>query len=154
MENKDSQRWAATELLELIANQIASYSHHNELYNSLQTEISHPEQYDQATLTELIERSRWHYEKMVSLLDDRRKAMRMLKEMAKEYDWDYHCLLKHSIAWYQFAQELLNTDMDNMEYMLLAENASKYMYECAAKYLWVELVTCGRCLTDILKENK
>ena len=34
-ENKDSQRGAETEVIELIANLIAAYSHHNELYNSL-----------------------------------------------------------------------------------------------------------------------
>lgn len=154
MQNIDSQRWVVVELLELIANQLASYSHHSELYHSLQTDIQHPELFTEWMIQEMIEKSAWHYSKMIELLDARRKSMRLLKDMAKEYDWDFHCLMKHSIASYQFAQELLNNDMDNMDYIELAEYEGKYMYECASKYLGTDIVTCGRCLADSLAESK
>lgn len=150
-ENKDSQRWAAVELLELIANLIASVSHHYEIYMSLQSDIWHSEQFTQEQINQMAEESSWHYNKIIELLEERRKAMRALKDMAKEYDDNMWCLMKHSIANYQFAQELWYTDMSNIDYMELAEHASKYMYECASKYLWTELVTCGRCLMDELK---
>lgn len=150
--NKDSQRGAETEVIELIANLIAAYSHHNELYNSLQTEIAHPDQYSWDSINAMIEESQWHYNKMSSLLEERRKAMRQLKAMARQADDTMRCIVKHSIACYQFSQELLNTDMDNMDYIELAEHANVYMYECISKFLWVELVTCGRCLNDELSD--
>ena len=43
--------------------------------------------------------------------------------------------------------------MNKLDYMELAEFAYQYMYESVSKYLWVELVTCGRCLYDILQWN-
>lgn len=153
MSNLDSQRWAETEVIELIANLIASYSHHNELYNSIQVEIAAAMDKWEDT-DALIEEWEWHYKKMSELLEERRNAMRLLKEMWVNVDEHMWCLVKHSIACYQFSQELLNTDMNNFDYMWLAEAAYQYMYECISKFLWVELVTCARCLSDALKESK
>lgn len=154
MANKDSQRWDATELIELIANQIASYSHHSELYNSLQSDLSHPDLYTEEMVEQMEEESILHYNKMIELLEERRLAMRKLKELWKESDSHRWCLVKHSIASYQFSQEILNTNMDDLDYIHLAETAHKYMYECVSKFLWVEMVTCGRCLSDELDLNK
>lgn len=148
--NKDSQRWAATELIELIANLIASYSHHNELYNSIQSDLLHPELYTEEQIAQMQEDSMWHYGKMTSLLEERRLTMRKLKAMAVECDDHMRCLVKHSIASYQFSQEVLNTNMDDLDYIHLAETAYRYMYECISKFLWVTLVTCARCLQDEL----
>lgn len=153
MSNLDSQRWAETEVIELIANLIASYSHHNELYNSIQVEIAAAMDKWEDT-DALIEEGEWHYKKMSELLEERRNAMRLLKEMWVNVDEHMWCLVKHSIACYQFSQELLNTNMNNFDYMWLAERAYQYMYECISKFLWVELVTCARCLSDALKESK
>lgn len=152
--NKDSQRWAETELIELIANLIASYSHHSELYNSYQSELAHPELFTETQVTQMQEDSMWHYQKMTSLLEERRLAMRKLKEMAVNCDDHVRCILKHSIASYQFSQEILNTNMDDLDYIHLAETAYRYMYECVSKFLWVELVTCARCLQDELDLQK
>ncbi len=149
---KNSSRGAETEIIELIANLIASYSHHNELYNSLQADLMHPELYTEEQKDDMEQLSFWHYTKMTELLEERRKAMRQLKAMAKECDSNMRCITKHSIAGYQFSQELLNTDMNNSDYMELAEHASQYMYECISKFLWVNLVTCGRCLSDELAD--
>lgn len=149
--NALSSRWSETELLELIANLIASYSHHNELYNSLQVEIE-SKQESWESIDELVEESKWHYNKMEYLLWERRNAMRLLKEMANDSDETLWCICKHSIACYQFAQELLNTDMENTAYMGLSEWTYQYMYECVSKFLWVELVTCWRCLKDALED--
>ena len=152
--NKDSQRWAATELIELIANLIASYSHHNELYNSLQVDLNNREIFSEDEAANLEEESAWHEMKMGSLLEERRLAMRKLKEMAIECDDHMWCLVKHSIAIYQFSQEVLNTKMDDLDYIHLAETAYQYMYECVSKFLWVTLVTCARCLEDELNLQK
>lgn len=152
--NKDSQRWVVTELIELIANLIASYSHHNELYNSLQSDLKHPELFTDEQIGEMLKDSIRHYEKMTSLLEERREAMRKLKEEAVECDDHLRCLVKHSIASYQFSQEVLNTNMDDAVYTHLAEAAYQYMYECVSKFLWVDLVTCWRCLQDELNLKK
>ena len=152
--NKDSQRWAVTELIELIANLIASYSHHNELYNSLQSDLDHLELFTDEQVDEMQEDSMWHYDKMEALLEERRLAMRRLKEEAVECDEHMRCLVKHSIASYQFSQELLNTKMDDLDYIHLAEAAYQYMYECISKFLWVSVVTCARCLDDELNLQK
>ena len=154
MKNKDSQRWWATEIIELIANLIASYSHHNELYNSLQSDLEHSELFTDEQVDEMQEESMWHYEKMTILLEERRLAMRKLKEEAVECDEHMRCLVKHSIASYQFSQEVLNTNMDDATYIHLAEAAYQYMYECVSKFLWVTIVTCSRCLDDELSLNK
>lgn len=152
--NNDSQRGAETEVIELIANLIASYSHHNELSHSIDDDIKLYNEKEEDIPEELIKEVGWHQEKMEQLLSDRRKAMQMLKNMAKEPDMHMWCLVKHSIACYQFSQELLNTDMDCIDYITLSDNAYRYMYECVSKFLWVELVTCWRCLKDALDENK
>ena len=150
--NKDSQRWAATELIELIANLIASYSHHYELYNSIQSDMEHKELFDDEELWKMEQESVWHAMKMESLLEERRLAMRKLKEMAVDCDDKMRCLVKHSIASYQFSQELRNSDVDNLDYLHLAETAYQYMYECVSKFLGVTLVTCARCLEDELSK--
>lgn len=153
MINPDSQRGAETEVIELIANLIASYSHHYELYNSLQVEIkTKSEQWEDAEWE--IAESEWHYKLMTELTNERRKAMRVLKEIGANPDEKMHCLAKHSIACYQFSQELLTTDEENETYIELAEYAYQYMYKCISKYLWVEIATCWRCLKDILDEQK
>ena len=153
MQNIDSQRWAETEVIELIANLIASTSHHYELYMSLQTDINHSDLFTQEQINQMAEESSWHYNKMMELTEERRKAMKVLKWMAKECDDKLRCLVKHSIASYQFAQELRATDYSSIDYMELAEKANAYMYECISKFLWVQLVTCGRCLREILSDD-
>ena len=146
--NKDSQRWKATEIIELIANLIASYSHHNELYNSIQSDLLHEELFSEEQINEMVKESEWHDAKMQALLAERRLAMRKLKEEAVECDDHMRCLVKHSIASYQFSQEVLNTNMDDMDYIHLAETAYQYMYDRVSKFLWVALVTCARCLEE------
>lgn len=153
-ENKDSQRWTITELLELIANQIASYSHHSEIYNSLQSDLLHQEVLSDEEVDKKMNDSAWHYQKMMELLENRRETMRELKSMAKEYDSHLWCICKHAIASYQFSQEVLNTDMENEVYMSLAEKSYQYMYECVSRLLWVEPVTCARCLQDELENER
>ena len=142
MENKDSQRGAETEVIELIANLIAAHSHHYELYQSLQSDIAHPDLWSTEQLADMIAESAYHNEKMEEITEYRRSAMRVLRNMSEEPNNKWHCLVKHSIACYQFAQELRDTDQDNVDYNQLAEFAYQYMYECISKYLGVELATC------------
>lgn len=154
MNNPNSQRGAETEIIELIANLIASHSHHYELLNSLQSDLAHPELYTEKQIKEMEEESVYHNNKLSELTEKRRQAMRVLRDMWNNPDNKWHCLCKHAISSYQFAQELRDTDQDNIDYIELAEFAYQYMYECVSKYLWVELVTCWRCLKDILDEKK
>lgn len=154
MNNPDTSRGAETEALELIANLIAARSHHYEIYQSIQSDLKHPELYTEEQIKEMGEESQYHFNKLGELTEKRRQAMRVLREMGPSPDNKRHCLCKHSVACFQFAQELRDTDMNNIDYMELAEYAYQYMYECVSKYLWVELVTCGRCLKDILDEEK
>jgi hypothetical protein len=83
----------------------------------------------------MVKESEWHDAKMQALLAERRLAMRKLKEEAVECDDHMRCLVKHSIASYQFSQEILNTNMNDLDYMHLAETAYQYMYECVSKFL-------------------
>jgi hypothetical protein len=59
----------------------------------------------------------------------------MLKALAVDYNEQFWCLVKHAIATYQFAQEVLATDMHNTEYVQLAAEASQYMYKCVSRLL-------------------
>lgn len=153
--DNNSQRGAETEVIELIANLIASYSHHYELYNSIQDELDNAYETDTIVPDDLVEEAKWHFDKMSELTFNRRKAMKQLFNMGWEVrDEKMWCLVKHAIASYQFSQELLATDEDNQVYIWLAQNASKYMYQCVSRFLWVELVTCWRCLKDALDESK
>lgn len=153
MANKDSQRGAETEVLELIANLCAAHSHHYELYNSIQSDLKHPELFTEEQVREMQEESIYHNNKLEEITEKRRQAMRVLKGMSEDSNNKRHCILKHSICCYQFAQELRDTDQNNIDYIELAEFSYQYMYECVSKYLWVTLVTCGRCLKDILDEG-
>lgn len=153
MLNENSQRGAETEVLELIANLCAAHSHHYELYNSIQSDLQHPELYTEAQINEMQEEALYHNNKLEELTEKRRQAMRVLRWMSETSDDKRHCILKHSICCYQFAQELRDTDQNNMDYAELAEFAYQYMYECVSKYLWVELATCWRCLKDIMDDK-
>jgi hypothetical protein len=44
--------------------------------------------------------------------------------------------------------------MENETYMSLAEKSYQYMYECISRLLWVEPVTCARCLQDELENER
>ncbi|MBO7692384.1 MAG: hypothetical protein J6T10_07085, partial [Methanobrevibacter sp.] len=98
MENKDSQRGAVVELIEVIANQIASYSHHYELYNSLETDLMDSDQFPAEEVEKMQEESSYHYYEMQKLTEQRRRCMRMLKAMAVDYYEQFWCLVKNSIA--------------------------------------------------------
>lgn len=148
--NQQTSRGEPVEAIELIANQIASFSHHREIYNSLETDLAHPELFTEEQIEEKQSEAYWHFEKLISLTEERRKTMRALKSMARNANDELRCIVKHSIWSYQFAQELLATDFNNIDYIELAEKASQYMYECISKFLWIEIVTCWRCLSDEL----
>lgn len=153
MNNPNSSRWAETEIIELIANLCAAHSHHYELMMSIQSDLQHPELYTEEQINEMQEESVYHNNKLEELTEKRRQAMRVLREMVDTANDKRHCILKHSICCYQFAQELRDTDQNNTDYMELAEYAYQYMYECVSKYLWVDVVTCWRCLKDIFDER-
>lgn len=154
MENANSQRGVETEIIEVIANLIASFSHHYELYNSIETDLMDGDQFPEEEVERMQEESNYHYHEMLKLTEQRRSAMRLLRDLWPNPNNQRHCIVKHAIASYQFTQELLATDFENEDYIKLAEMASQYMYSCVSKYLWIDIVTCGRCMKDILDELK
>lgn len=154
MENANSQRGVETEIIEVIANLIASFSHHYELYNSIETDLMDSDQFPAEEVEKMQEESNYHYYEMLKLTEQRRSAMRLLRDLWPNPNNQWHCIVKHAIASYQFTQELLATDFENEDYIKLAEMASQYMYSCVSKYLWIDIVTCGRCMKDILDELK
>lgn len=153
---KETQRWPHLDVVELIANLIASYSHLFELYNSENVELDKYVEYpsvmddEQAhSLQEGIIKKEELIEKVYSL---RKLAMSVLKDLSPEYNKKIHCLLKHAIASYEYAQELWDTDRTNLKYQELALDCTQYMYFILSMYMWVEPSLCWRCLQDALED--
>lgn len=127
------------DLVEYISNQIAITSHLQELLNDKYSEEDSEWIHD---LQELINNS----------INDRRKAM---KKMLELFDWDkqYRCLVKHAIASWGYATEVMYADKD-ADYVILQHNSYEQMMKILSKFLKAPaMVTCWRCLQDILLEK-
>lgn len=148
--NKDSQRGSVIEIVELIANLIAIQSHCTELYQNKVTDLASPELFSEEELAKIQDEAVALWEERTSVLNKRRQAMRILKSLAVDYKTEVRCKVKHRISVYQFSQELADTDTDNEEYIELAEWAYTNMMKSLSEFLWVEQVTCWRCLSDEL----
>lgn len=153
---RESSRWVVVDLVEVIKEQQAIYSHLQELYKEVVDNI------DAATaswasqdyIDELVLEARSLRRDIIDAYDRRQKAMAELKKLAINYDRKCHCLLKHAIKEWGIAEEVWNTDKDNDVYEALMLDAENYMYKVLSKYLWTEIVTCWRCLADELDGNK
>jgi hypothetical protein len=85
------------DLIEMIANDIALVSHYQELLNSMKEEDA--EEYARI------------FQQSIEAIDRRRDAMLYLQnKFTKNPRKDYWCIVKHSIASYQFATECLNAE--------------------------------------------
>lgn len=153
-ENKDSQRWAVIEVVEIIANLIALQSHYTELYQNKVTDLSHPDLFTDEELQKIQSDAMGFYQARSEALEKRRHFMRILKWMALDYNQESRCELKHKIWVYQFSQELLDTNIDNDDYIKLAEESYMSMMESLSRFLWTEIVSCGRCLQDELENER
>lgn len=151
-EKFDTSRWVVVDLIEMIKEQLAIYSHLQELYKEVIDNIDAAvsswasEDYIDELRTEAL-----HIRNnIIDAYNRRQKAMAELKKLAVKYDRKCHCLLKHAIKERGIAEEVWNTDKDNDVYEALMLAAENYMYKVLSQYLWTEIVTCWRCLTDEL----
>lgn len=148
----DTSRWAVIDLVEVIKEQLAIYSHLQELYKEVVDNINAV--IDSWANADYIEELRLEAFRLRNDIKDvyerRRNTMAELKKLAIKYDKKCHCLLKHAIKEWGIAEEVWNTDMDNETYEALMLDAENYMYKVLSQYLWTEIVTCWRCLTDEL----
>lgn len=152
--NKDSQRGSVLEIVEMIANLCALQSHCTELYQDKVTDLASPDLFTEEELAKIQEEAAALWKERADVLDRRRQAMRMLKSLAVDYKAEVRCKLKHRISVYQFSQELVDTDTDDWEYIEFAEWAYVEMIKTLSEFLWIEIVTCWRCLSDELAFNK
>lgn len=151
-ENFDTSRWVVVDLIEMIKEQLAIYSHLQELYKEVVDNIdaavnswANDDYVDELRANALHIRNN-----IKDVYERRQKSMAELKKLAIKYDRKCHCLLKHAIKERGIAEEVWNTNKDNGTYEALMLDAENYMYKVLSQYLWTEIVTCWRCLTDEL----
>jgi len=77
----------------------------------------------------------------------RREMMQVIMDTFSGND-KYWCAVKHSIFAYTLATELLYSDMNNKTFAESQKMASDRMYKTISKFIWTEVVTCWRCLSD------
>lgn len=129
-----TSRQPIIDIIELIANLIASASH-------LQEMIENEEDFDKRDE---------YTNQLYELIDIRREVMKQIE--CKDNTW--RCSLKHSIAQWNYALEVYYADRNkNNEDIVSA--LTKYMYTVISRYMGVDVVNCSRCLEDqILSSNK
>lgn len=153
-EQKETSRGPELDIVELIANLIASYSHLFELYNANASDIDHYEELWQDELDEKLEENKFLEEQIDKVYRMRKSAMGILKDLSPDYNYQAHCLLKHAIASYQYASELWDTNRECGKYQDLVLDCAQYMYTMLSFYMWVDIATCWRCLKDSLEEKQ
>lgn len=152
---RETSRWVVIDLVEVIKEQLAIYSHLQELYKEVVDNIESwmanwaSENY----LNELQQKATELHKELKHVYNRRQQSMNELKKLAKTYDHKARCLTKHAIKEWGIAEEVWNTDMDNLIYEQLMLDAETFMYKCLSTFLWTEIVTCWRCLSDEL-DNK
>ena len=68
-------------------------------------------------------------------------------------DKRYWCSLKHAIAQWWFAIEILYAERNQFRKEIV-EAMTKYMYKTVSRYIGVPVVDCSRCLIDSLDIKK
>lgn len=89
----------------------------------------------------------WAIENIMDTVKDRRDAMQVIKDMYNGNE-KIRCALKHSIFAYTLATEMLYANWDNKQIINLQRNAAYRMYRTLSKFINVEVVSCGRCLSE------
>lgn len=154
MPESNTQRWPAVDIVELIANLIAAYSHLFELYNDNEVFIKWMQEVWWEEFEKKLEEMPFLEDCISTVYRLRKTAMNVLKDLSPNYNHKYRCLLKHTIASYQYASELWDTDRSNMTYQNLLFDCTQLMYKMLSWYMWVEQATCWRCLNDSIEETK
>lgn len=77
-----------------------------------------------------------------------------MNKILSEFDWNkmYRCIVKHAIFAYELSCELLYASPDDDELRTNQYNMSKILYKLLSKFIWTEVVSCGRCLNDIMQD--
>ena len=137
---KQSSRSRIVDAVEYIANNIAMASHLQELINSSDNE---------EVTSEMIAIAR---PRIQSLNKSRRELMWEIRDL---YNGNMHlwCALKHAIAMYGYATELLYADTENVAFARIQQWASETMYETLSQFIGEEVTTCGRCFNDELDKE-
>lgn len=150
MENPKNARPDILDTIELIANQIALCSHFQELINVLRVDIKSEE--DEVKGKEMFEKMN----KLVGLLNEsvtmRRSLMTQL-ESEVAVDHTMWCAVKHAIASYQYATEILYAHPKEVIYQVNQQRAYEQMIQVLSLWTGQEMVTCGRCWLDALNET-
>lgn len=135
-----SRHWIL-DWLESISNLIAYTSHLQEIANSywLNDEVTED---DYNFAMEYIDKS----------IQLRRDMMSMIKN---EFDTNhiYRCAVKHAIAIRWTATEVSYTDIENAKYLDIQQSATEILYVTLSKWLNQEVVTCWRCMEDMLAKT-
>lgn len=153
MEQKnESSRWVVVDIVEMIKEQLAIYSHLQELYKEVVDNIDLAIRHwaSDTQINELTNEATMLRKEIEDVYNRRQKTMAELKKLAINYDRKIHCLLKHAIKEWWIAEEVWNTDKDNEAYESLMLAAEHFMYKVLSRYLGTEIVTCWRCLADEL----
>ena len=83
------------------------------------------------------------------VVDERRKEMRMLVELAPNPNTEYWCAFKHSLKATVLAYEVYDT-LKTEESLNVAQYNEDIFAGVLSLFLGVEFKTCARCLYDML----
>lgn len=120
------------DIVELIANLIASVSHLQELVGGENETQDNKDRYN---------------EMILELVDIRRAVMDQLPK----WDTKLRCNIKHAIAQRGYALEIYYAERTDF-WKEVVDWLSKYMYKILSEYLGMEITDCWRCLNDMIKD--
>ena len=152
MVERETSRGVVVDLVEVIKEQLAIYSHLQELYKEVidNIEAAKSTWANDDYIQELEGKAYIFSKDLKDIYARRQQSMNELKKLAKEYNHKAWCLVKHSIKEWGIAEEVWNSDMDNIIYEQIMLDAETFCYKCLSVFLWTEIVTCWRCLSDEL----
>ena len=128
-----TSRQPIIDIIELIANLIASASHLQEMIEN-EEDLDIRDEYTN---------------QLYELIDIRREVMKQIE--CKDNKW--RCSLKHAIAQWNYALEIYYAERTKQNEDIVSA-LTKYMYTVISRYMGVEIVDCSRCLIDALIINK
>ena len=139
-----NSRNSVFDLVEAIFHEIAFQSHCNEnLHDTMNDIESTSDIWELTKLNENAEEINWLLNDSIQL---RRDLMNKLKEQYVT-NMNYWCALKHSIASWWYINECFQTDTS---YARLLKRETDKMISTLAKFLWIDITNCMRCLWDSL----
>lgn len=153
MTNKNfTSRWWIIDAINFIQEQIALASHCQELIHYYESKINETTDREVQQLHLL---NRWIQQQILdSAMQARRTMMKVIQEKYKGNHL-YRCQLKHAIAAYQFATEVMYANVDCWEFTRMQSMAYENMIGVLSLFTnQEEFVTCWRCLDDMLYSKK